>query len=49
MSTYFNTLANKAADGVIQYKKFEDLDIQIGSFEQYYKYVHCKCWIFTLD
>ncbi|ORE15939.1 hypothetical protein BCV71DRAFT_272834 [Rhizopus microsporus] len=37
-STYNErSIANKAADGVIQYKKFEDLDIQIGSFEQYYK------------
>ncbi|KAG1462536.1 hypothetical protein G6F57_013933 [Rhizopus arrhizus] len=37
-STYGErSIANKAADGVIQYKKFEDLDIQIGSFEQYYK------------
>ena len=49
MSTYFNTLANKAADGVMQYKKFEDLDTQIDGFQQYYKHVHCKCCIFTLD
>ncbi|CEI94170.1 hypothetical protein RMCBS344292_08391 [Rhizopus microsporus] len=42
MSTYFNILANKAADGVIQYKKFEYLDIQIDGFEQYYEYVHSK-------
>ncbi|KAG1169867.1 hypothetical protein G6F70_000507 [Rhizopus microsporus] len=33
-----NKKPNKAADGVIQYKKFEYLDIQIDSFEQYYDY-----------
>ncbi|CEG82550.1 hypothetical protein RMATCC62417_16606 [Rhizopus microsporus] len=37
-STYNErSIANKAADGVIQYKNFEDLDIQIDGFEQYYK------------
>ena len=54
VSTYFNTLANKAADGVIQYKKFEYLDIQIDSFEQYYKCVHRKMlhfhtWLTCMD
>ena len=49
MSTYFNTLANKAADGVIQYEKFEDLDIEIDSVEQYYKCVHRKSCTSTLD
>ncbi|KAL4213281.1 hypothetical protein AB4K20DRAFT_1794438, partial [Rhizopus microsporus] len=37
-STYNErSIANKVADGVIQYEKFEDLDIEIDSVEQYYK------------
>ncbi|PHZ16835.1 uncharacterized protein RHIMIDRAFT_247297 [Rhizopus microsporus ATCC 52813] len=41
--------ANKTADSVIQYEKFEYLDIQIDSFEQYYTYAHSKYCTSTLD